>query len=170
MAPGTFQMWIAGDFALAVLLHGGQEQAETRTLRQTEAGKSGLPVASDVSPAADPVILIGDQKAVIRVAQKAQTPDGGRCGGPVVEQQTERLFRAAPDASAKLVELGQTEAFGLFDDHDGGSGDIHAHFDDGRSDEEARFAETERVQRVLTDGDVLFAVRETHKPLKALLQ
>jgi hypothetical protein len=36
---------------------------------------------------------------------------------------------AAADASAKLVKLGQAEALGVFDDHHGGVGHVHAHLD-----------------------------------------
>ncbi len=79
-------MRVTGDFTLAVLLHGRQQQAETRALRQTEAGKSGLPVPRNVAAATDSVVLVGDQETVIRVAQKAQASNSGRCGSPVVEQ------------------------------------------------------------------------------------
>src|SRR5438445_221011 len=48
------------------------------------------------------------------------------------------FLRAAADASAKLVELGEAEAFGMLDDHDGGVGDVHADFDDSGGDEDMR--------------------------------
>lgn len=163
-------MWIAGDFTFAVLLHGGQEQAETRALRQTEAGKSGLSVPRNVAAATDSVVLVSDQEAVIRVAQKAQTANGGGCCSAIMEEETEGLFRSTSDAPAKLVKLCQTEALGLFDDHDRSRRDVHADFDDGGGDEKARFAQTERVQRVLTDGNILLAVGEADEPFEALFQ
>ena len=38
---------------------------------------------------------------------------------------------AAPDPPAQLVELGQSEALGVQDDHHGGLGHVHPHLDDG---------------------------------------
>ncbi len=68
------------------------------------------------------------------------------------------------------MKLGQTEALGLFDDHDRSRRDVHAHFNDGGSDKKACFTQTEPVQRLLTDGNVLFAVSKADEPFKALLQ
>ena len=49
-------------------------------------------------------------------------------------------MRAATDASAELMELGEAEALGVFDYHDGGVGDVDADFDDGGGDEDVEFA------------------------------
>src|SRR3546814_9622883 len=45
--------------------------------------------------------------------------------------------RAAPDAAAKLVELGEAEIFGMFDDHQAGGGDVDPDLDHRRRDEDA---------------------------------
>ena len=55
------------------------------------------------------------------------------------------LFRAAADAPAKLVELGESEALGVFDDHHGGVGHVDADFDDGCRDEDLRFVFAEAL-------------------------
>ena len=55
------------------------------------------------------------------------------------------FLRAASDAAAKLVKLGEAEAFSVLDDHDGGVGDIDADFDDGGGDEDLRFVFAEAL-------------------------
>src|SRR6266852_1499716 len=55
------------------------------------------------------------------------------------------FLRTAADASAKLMELGEAEALGVLDDHDGGVGDIDADFDDGGGDEDLRFVFAEAL-------------------------
>jgi len=55
------------------------------------------------------------------------------------------FLRAAADASAKLVELGEAEALGVLDDHDGGVGDVHAHLHYSCGDEDLRFVLAEAL-------------------------
>src|SRR5713101_353037 len=55
------------------------------------------------------------------------------------------FLRAAADASAKLVELGQAEALGVLDDHDGGVGNVDADFDDSGGDEDLGFVFAEAL-------------------------
>src|SRR6267378_366468 len=52
---------------------------------------------------------------------------------------------ATADASAKLVELGEAEALGVLDDHDGGVGDVNADFNDGGGDEDLRLVLAEAL-------------------------
>ena len=47
---------------------------------------------------------------------------------------------AAADAPAQLVELRQSEALGVLDDHDRGVGDVDADLDDGGGDEHVDLA------------------------------
>ncbi len=58
------------------------------------------------------------------------------------------FLRAAADASAKLVELGESEALGVLDDHDGGVGDVDANFDNCGGDEDLRFVLAEALHDV----------------------
>src|SRR5258708_25276317 len=55
------------------------------------------------------------------------------------------FLRAAADASTKLVELGEAEALGVLDDHDGGVGDVDADFHDGCGDEDLGFVFAEAL-------------------------
>src|SRR5882762_9986290 len=72
---------------------------------------------------------------------------------------------ATADASAKLVELGEAEALGVLDDHDGGVGDVNADFNDGGGDEDLRlvFAEALHDFFFFVAGEA--AVQETELEL-----
>ena len=69
------------------------------------------------------------------------------------DQNAVGLVRAAADASAQLVQLGEAETFGVLDDHDGGVGNVDADFDDGGGDEDLRFV----VPEGLHDSVLFFA-------------
>jgi len=55
------------------------------------------------------------------------------------------IFAGRGQCGAKLVELGEAEALGVFDDHDGGVGDVDADFHDGGGDENLRFVFAETL-------------------------
>src|SRR6267143_473049 len=55
------------------------------------------------------------------------------------------FLRAAADAAAKLVELGEAKALSVLDDHDGGVGDVDADFHDGGGDEDLGFVFAEAL-------------------------
>ena len=47
---------------------------------------------------------------------------------------------ASSHAPSKLVELGEAEAFGVLDDHEGCPGHVHAYLDDGGGAEDVNFS------------------------------
>lgn len=57
----------------------------------------------------------------------------------VGHEETVGLHGVSSDAAAELVELGESKSFGVFDDHDGGGGDVDSNFDDGGGDEDIEF-------------------------------
>lgn len=72
------------------------------------------------------------------------------------------LAVGSPDTAPKLVELGEAELVGIFDDEGVGVGDIESGFDDGGADEDIDFALDESdhdrfefflVHLSVTDGD-----------------
>ena len=60
--------------------------------------------------------------------------------GRVRHEDAERLDRAAPDATAQLVELGEPEPVGPLDDHHRRRRDVDPDLDDGRADEHVQLA------------------------------
>ena len=102
--------------------------------------KARLAQAQRIAAAAQLQVALGDQEAVVGAAQDVEPLLGGLRQRRIVEQDAGALARAAADSPAQLVQLGQAEAFGLFDDHDGGVGDVDPDLDDGRGDQQADLA------------------------------
>ena len=75
-----------------------------------------------------------------------------------MDQQAGRRLRTAPDAAAQLVQRGQAEALGLFDQHDRRLRHIHADLDDGGRDQKARCAGGEIGQRRFPHRQILQAM------------
>ena len=67
---------------------------------------------------------------------------------------------AAPDAPAQLVQLGDAEALGVLDQHDGRVGHVDADLDHGRGDEHVGAAGRERSHRLLLLARAHAAVQE----------
>ena len=70
-------------------------------------------------------------------------------------------FLAAADAAAQLVQLRQSEAVGVLNDHDRGVGHVHAHLDNRRGHEHLRLV----VAEALHDGLLLGS---GHAPVQKL--
>ena len=70
-------------------------------------------------------------------------------------------FLAAADAAAQLVQLRQSEAVGVFNDHDRGVGHVHTHLDNRRGHEHLRLV----VAEALHDGLLLGS---GHAPVQKL--
>src|SRR5438309_1144218 len=63
------------------------------------------------------------------------------------------FLRAAADASSKLMKLGEAEAFGMLDDHDGGVGDVDVSIKSERKRAwDGRGGEHKDVRRVAVGG------------------
>ena len=63
-----------------------------------------------------------------------------------------------PDPPAQLVELRQAEAFGVFDNHHRGVGDVHADLDDGGRDQQVELAPPETLHYLIFFGAEHLAV------------
>ena len=81
-------------------------------------------------------------------------------------QDAVALVCAAPDASAQLVQLAQSEALGVFDDHIAGVRHVDAHLDHRRSDHDLRFAAHEPLHLVVLVGGFHFAVNDAELVLR----
>ena len=104
-----------------VVYDGGEAEVEGAALLET----------LDVAGSAQAEVGFGDLETVGGGAHGAYAFLRGV--GEVVfgHEDAEGLVGTAAHASAQLVELGETETFGVFDDHHGGVGDVDAHLDDG---------------------------------------
>ena len=110
---------------------------------EAEANFAGLPGAEDFARAAQAQILFGDAEAVVGLTHQSEACPARFRQLLAADKQAGALALTAPNASAKLVELCEAEAFGAFDDHEGRVGDIDADLDDGRGDEYSQLARRE---------------------------
>ena len=91
--------------------------------------------------------------SVSRIISSRALRDGRRAAPCRAEGRSKP--RAAPDAAAQLVQLGESEALGVLDHHDGGVRHVDADFDDGRGNQDPGLA-----ARKTLHGGVLVAAGE----------
>ncbi len=94
------------------------------------------------------------------------------------DEEAVRLLGSAPDAAAELVQLSETEAVGLLDDHHGRVRDVDADLDHGRRDEHVELARVEvghdgaprvRLQPAVHAADAELAELGASEPLGLVL-
>src|SRR5690606_8667385 len=104
-----------------------------------QVGHAGLPLAEHRALAPDLQIDGGEVEPVVGADHRRQ-PLLAFLGGGVGYEDAGAGMPPAAHRTPQLVELGQPEAVGVFDHHDGGVGDVDAHFDDGGGDERVDLA------------------------------
>ncbi len=118
-----------------------------------KAGVAGLTRSEKFAGTALLEVALGDFKSVRRSNHGFDSLAALASYLLAGHEDTGRLFLAATDSAAELVELREAEAVGVFDDHGGGVGDVHADFDDRGGDENLDFV----AAKLFHDG-VLFVV------------
>ena len=101
-----------------------------------ELGQARLARAEELAGAAQLEVDLGDPKAVAGGHHGVEAPPGVVPETRGDEKDAVRLPGAAAHATAQLMELGEAEAVGVLDEHDGGVGDVDADLDDGRGDQD----------------------------------
>ena len=113
-----------------------------------EFGEAVLVGAEDAAGTTEAEVFFGEGKAVGGFFEDLQALL--RLVGPGVgEEQAPGGLIAASDAASELMELGEAEPFGVFNDHYVGVGHIHADFDDNGGDEDIQLAIAEVVHGLL---------------------
>ena len=120
-----------------------QKVGVQRQFGDAEHGFAGLSCAEQFARAAYGKVFFGDAEAVGGFAHDAQAALRGVAQRRLVHEQAVGLFAAAPDSTAQLVQLREAEAFGVFDDHQGGVRHVHADFDNGSGNQQLGFARDE---------------------------
>src|SRR5579885_43967 len=120
-----------------------------------EGGDAGLARAHHFAGAAYLQIFFGDAEAVGRLFPDAEALLCDGCLFVGSHQHAVALLRAATDATAELVQLRETEALGVLDDHHRGVRHVNADLDDGRRDEYLYLARDEAAHD-------LFFLRSLH--------
>ena len=125
---------------------------------------AALTLAEQVAHAAQAQILARDDEAV--VAPDEDVEPLLRLGADVAEQDAVRRLRAAPDAAAQLMQLRETEALGMLDEHHRRVGDVDPDLDHRRGDEDVDLAVAEAAHdRVaLVGGNAAVQQRDAALP------
>ncbi len=114
-------------------------------LGDPEARCPRLAGSKDFTAAAQPQVLLGDQKAVIGLPHDVEPRLGRFPKGAFEEENTGGRPVAAADTSAQLVKLGKAEPFGMLDNHDGRVGNIDPDLDHRGRHQNTGFAPLERA-------------------------
>src|SRR5205085_4421280 len=87
--------------------------------------------AENLARAAQPQILLGDAEAVVGLAHQREPSTTHLDEVGTADQEANALPRPSPDASPQLVQLGQPEALGPLDDHQGRIRNVDPNLDHG---------------------------------------
>jgi len=131
----TCQVRVALEHGPGCFLGLTEQLAVAIEIGQPEGRQAVLAGPEKITRAAQFKVLAGDFKAIGRLAQGAQALPG-QIIVAVADQDTVGFVGSAPDPATQLVQLGQTETLGIFDDHQGGIGIVHTNFDHGRADQD----------------------------------
>ena len=137
---GNGEGFFAGEF---------EEFAIAQRIGNVEAEFAGLAGAKEFAGAAKLQIGLGNFETVGGADHGFETSASfiGEARGR--NEDAGGFLRAAADASAQLVKLGEAETLGMFDDHDGGVGNVDANFDDGGGDEDLHFIAAETLHDIV---------------------
>src|SRR4051812_6336345 len=116
-------------------------------VREPEGRQAALADAEHLAWTAQPQVLLRNRETVLGPPQDRQPGARGGVQRRLVEQQAGGFPRAAADATAKLVQLGQSEPLGMLDNDDAGIGHVDPDLDYGGRDQQADGAAGECVER-----------------------
>ena len=129
-----------------------------------------MPRAEQLAPAAQLQVFLGDPEPVLRLAHQGKAPLAGFGQFLAAQQHAAALFRSAPHPAAQLVQLGETEPFGLFDHHQCGRGDIDPDFDYRGRDQQPRIARSKTLHSGVLDLRAQLAVDHDDSISEPLLE
>ncbi len=134
------------------------------------SGNAALPRAEQFAAAAKPQIFFRDDEAVLGAAHDFQPFPRGLRQRLLVDEDAGGTGGPASDPAAQLMQLRQTEALGMLDDHDGGVGDIDPDLDHRGRDQHGDLAGGERVHHTVLLFGRQFAVDQADLVAEPRLQ
>jgi hypothetical protein len=99
-------------------------------VRVLQGRDTRLPRSNQLSWPTQFKINFCNAKSVISFAHYFQAPAHIGAIAPVAQKYARRLGKPTPDSSTKLMQLGQSEPFRVFDNHECCIGNINTNFDD----------------------------------------
>ena len=143
-------------FAPGVLHH----RVVAQQVADAERWHARLTRAEEVAGTTQPQIALGDLEAVVVSVSALSRSRPCSVKRRLIQEDAVRLVRAAADTAAQLVQLRQSETFGVLDDHDRRVGHVDADLDHGRRDEDVELAADERIHHAILDVLLQTAVQE----------
>ena len=135
---GKGKAGVRGDKGARLLAGQTQKKPVAGGRGETPPGQPRLPRPRELPRAAGGEIGLGHRKTVRGSSERIEPIPSLRGSPGTGQQEAVSRIPAAPDAPAKLVELGETEALGPLDEHHRGLGDVEADLDDGGRHEQGR--------------------------------
>src|SRR6202040_4233006 len=104
----------------------GEQLAMHRQIGEPEVRHPALSCTQQLARTSEAQILFRNDETVIGLAESLESRFRGFSEWRLIHKQAGRAVLSAPDAAAKLVELGQSEPLRMFDHHDRGFWHIDA--------------------------------------------
>ena len=149
-----------GGHQVAVLTHIGETEGEAAALSDRGVARKG----EEVAGTAQLEILLGYLEAVVGVTHGLKPLLGGVAEASLcsADEYAVGLFLSASDSSAQLMELGESEALGVFNYHKAGARHVDSDLDDGGGDQYLHLARGEAAHYVILVRGLHFAVNECY--------
>ena len=157
------QRGVGGQQGLGLLLGHVEGAGVLHKVCHAQGGQAVLRLPEKVAGAAGLQIIFGHLEPVGGAAEKVQAL-AHRIVLVIGNEDTAGIRRTAPHPPAQLVQGGQAEPFGVFDDHDGGVGHIHPHLDDGGGHQHIQRSCLEFHHHIVFFFGFHLAVEQPHPP------
>ena len=115
-------------------------------------------------------IAFGDDETIVGFAHGRQPLPRHLRQRRLIQQHAARRGAAAPHPPAQLVQLGETQAFGVLDDHQRCVGHVDADFDHRRRHQQLHLAGLERGHRLLFLAGLQPSVHQRDPQFRKLLR
>ncbi len=131
---GGAQLGVGGRHQLAVAPGQLEQLLVLGQAREAIAADTGLARAHEFALAAQAQVDLGQAEAVGVLGQRPQARGALGTGGP--QEVAQRGVLTAADPAPQLVQLGDPEALGVLDQHQGRIGHVDPDLDHGRRDQD----------------------------------
>ncbi len=139
-------------------------------IRQQIPRQARLLGAQIIPAAAQPEILIGDQKPILGIAQQGQSLARRRADFLAMQQQAKTPGLTAPHPPAQLVQLRQPKTLGMLDHHHIRRAHIHTNLDNRRRHQNPHAPGGKIRKGGITLCRLLLPMRQRHLRAKPCLQ
>lgn len=160
---GGAEEGVAGEFGIVFencggFVFGDFDEAGIPEVAHRDIGETGLTEAKERARTAEFQVFFRQEKSIRARDERLEAIIRSVFAG---EEETIGRACATADATAKLMELGESETIGILNDHYGRIGNVDTHLDDGRGDEYFAFPVFEVSHHLLLVGGFHFSIEES---------